>query len=34
LLGILWVGMIAGFGLDISDFAHRNPPAVLWVHGA
>ena len=35
-LGILWLGMIAGFGVDISDFAHRNPPepAVLWVHGA
>lgn len=35
-LGILWVGMIAGFGVDISDFAHKNPPVptVLWVHGA
>ena len=35
-LGVLWVGMIAGFGADIPAFARRNPPAptVLWVHGA
>jgi hypothetical protein len=34
-LGILWFGMIAGFGLDIPGFAHRSPPppTVLWVHG-
>jgi hypothetical protein len=35
-LGILWVGMLAGFGSEIRAFAHRNPPVpkVLWVHGA
>jgi hypothetical protein len=35
-LGILWAGMIAGFGLDLSRFAHENPPApkVLYVHAA
>lgn len=35
-LGILWVGIIAGFGADIPAFAHKNPPVpkVLWVHGA
>lgn len=35
LLGVLWAGMIAGFGVDISGFASRNPPVpkVLWVHG-
>jgi hypothetical protein len=35
-LGILWVGMIAGFGVDISRFAHENPPApkILYVHAA
>jgi len=35
-LGILWAGMIAGFGMEIPGFAHRNPPAptALWVHGA
>ena len=35
-LGILWVGMIAGFSTDIPDVARRNPaaPTVLWVHGA
>jgi hypothetical protein len=34
-LGILWTGMIAGFGSEIRAFAHRDPPApkVLWVHG-
>jgi hypothetical protein len=33
-LGILWVGMLAGFGSEIRAFAHRNPPVpkVLWVH--
>jgi hypothetical protein len=33
-LGILWAGMIAGFGVDASRFAHENPPAqaILWVH--
>jgi hypothetical protein len=35
-LGILWVGMIAGFGVDIPGFVRRNPPppTVMWVHGA
>lgn len=32
-LGILWVGMIAGFGADIPAFAHKNPP-VPKVYGA
>jgi hypothetical protein len=29
-LGILWAGMIAGFGTDIPRFLHENPPA-SWV---
>jgi hypothetical protein len=35
-LGILWLGMIAGFGVDLSRFAHENPPApqVIYVHAA
>lgn len=35
-LAILWIGMIAGFGLDAKSFANQNPPppAVLWVHAA
>lgn len=35
-LAILWAGMIAGFGVDISRFAHENPPApnILYVHAA
>ena len=35
-LGILWLGMIAGFGVDISRFAHENPPAprILDIHAA
>ena len=35
-LGVLWVGMIAGFGLDLPRFAHENPPApkILYVHAA
>ncbi len=35
-LGILWGGMIAGFGVDIPGFVRRNPPppTVMWVHGA
>lgn len=32
-LGILWVGMIAGFGVDIPGFQRAHPPAILWVHG-
>jgi hypothetical protein len=33
-LGILWVGMIAGFGVDISGFrqAPYAPLKVIWVH--
>lgn len=33
-LGILWVGMIAGFGVDFSRFLNENPPApfVVRVH--
>jgi hypothetical protein len=35
-LGILWLGMIAGFGVDLPGFVHRTPPppGVMWVHGA
>ena len=33
-LGILWLGMILGFGMDFSRFLHESPPAprVLYVH--
>lgn len=33
-LAILWVGMIAGFGLDIPRVAKQSPPVptVTWVH--
>ena len=33
-LGVLWAGMIAGFGVDISRFLHENPaaPTVVRVH--
>jgi hypothetical protein len=31
-LGILWVGMIAGFGLDIPRYLAENPPAPRIVH--
>jgi hypothetical protein len=33
-LGILWVGMIAGFGLDFPRFLNENPPApfVVRIH--
>jgi hypothetical protein len=35
-LGILWVGMLAGFGVDIPRFAHENPaaPAIIYLHAA
>jgi len=35
-LGILWIGMIAGFGLDIPHYLHKNPPvpAIVHVHAA
>jgi hypothetical protein len=33
-LGILWLGMLAGFGMDFHRFARETPPPpkVLWVH--
>ncbi len=33
-LGILWAGMIAGFGVDFSGFVKQlpPPPKVIWVH--
>jgi hypothetical protein len=35
-LGVLWVGMFAGFGVDLARFASENPPAptVIYVHAA
>lgn len=35
-LGILWVGMIAGFGVDMPRYLHEKPapPVVLHVHAA
>jgi hypothetical protein len=35
-LGILWVGMLAGFGVDISRYVHESPPApkIIYVHAA
>jgi hypothetical protein len=34
-LGILWVGMIAGFGVDFPRYLHENPaaPWIVHVHG-
>ena len=33
-LGILWLGMLAGFGVDFSRYLHENPPAprIVYVH--
>ena len=31
-LGILWLGMIAGFGVDIRRYLHESPPAPTIVH--
>jgi hypothetical protein len=33
-LGLLWLGMILGFGVDFSRFLHETPPAprILYVH--
>ncbi|MGD0648864.1 MAG: hypothetical protein ABR971_12820 [Acidobacteriaceae bacterium] len=33
-LGLLWLGMILGFGFDFSRFLHESPPAprILYVH--
>lgn len=35
-LGIIWFGMIVGFGLDFPTFLHKQPPAagILYVHAA
>jgi hypothetical protein len=35
-LGVLWVGMLAGFGVDLPRFVSENPPApkVIYVHAA
>ena len=33
-LGILWVGMIAGFGLDAKSFLGQHPPLLLHAHAA
>lgn len=35
-LGILWVGMVAGFGMDIPGYLRRTPPPpnVAYVHAA
>jgi hypothetical protein len=35
-LGILWVGMIAGFGVDLPRYLGENPtaPKITYVHGA
>lgn len=35
-LGILWLGMIAGFGVDIPRYLHEKPapPTILHAHGA
>lgn len=33
-LGILWVGIFSGFGLDIPRFAHQQPAAttIIYIH--
>lgn len=35
-LGVLWLGMLVGFGVDMPRFAHENPPApkVIYIHAA
>jgi len=35
-LGLLWLGMFAGFGVDIPRFVHENPaaPPIIYVHAA
>ena len=35
-LGILWIGMIAGFGVDFPRYLRENPaaPKITYVHGA
>lgn len=33
-LGIIWIGMLAGFGVDLPSFLRQSPPAaqVVLVH--
>jgi hypothetical protein len=31
-LGVIWAGMIAGFGLDFPAYLHQSPPAPLILH--
>jgi hypothetical protein len=31
-LGILWMGTIGGFGLDLPRYLHESPPAPMVVH--
>jgi hypothetical protein len=33
-LGILWIGMLLGFGLDARSFLGQHPPLVLHLHAA
>ena len=33
-LGILWIGMILGFGLDARNFLGQHPPMLLHLHAA
>ncbi|WP_348260683.1 hypothetical protein P8935_12810 [Telmatobacter sp. DSM 110680] len=33
-LGVLWVGMALGFGMDARNFLHQNPPLALHLHAA
>ncbi len=33
-LGILWIGMILGFGLDAKGFLGQHPPLLLHLHAA
>ncbi len=35
-LGIIWLGMIVGFGADLPSFLYKRPPAagILYVHAA
>ncbi len=33
-LGILWIGMLLGFGLDAKSFLGKHPPLLLHLHAA
>ena len=33
-LGILWIGMLLGFGFDARNFLGRHPPLILHLHAA